>query len=121
MSKKSDFIVLVETLLANVPIAYEEEKFKDALDYFESLKAEKPKPEFTETGAKILKWMQDNHAEKLSAKVIGEDLFLNSRSVSGAMRPLVNEGYVEKTGDNPKLYTITNKGLEKEIIIEKEN
>lgn len=121
MSKK-DFIDLVEALLENVTLDTEDEKCKSALEYFENFKAEKPKAEFTENGAKILQWMKDNHAENLSAKAIGEELFMNSRSVSGAIRKLVSDGYVDKTDGNPKLYSITNKGLEKEIIIEeKEN
>lgn len=72
-------------------------------------------------GAKILKWMQDNRAERLTAKAIGEELFMNSRSVSGSIGKLVTDGYVDKIDGNPKLYSITQKGLEKEIIIEKEN
>lgn len=118
---KKDFIELVEALLENVTLDTDDEKCASALEYFEHFKAEKPKAEFTENGAKILQWMQDNKAENLSAKAIGEPLFMNSKSAGGALRKLVADGYVEKTDGNPKLYTITNKGLEKEIIIEKEN
>lgn len=121
MSKK-DFIELVEALLENVTLDTDDEKCQSALEYFEHFKAEKPKAEFTENGAKILQWMQNNHAENLSAKAIGEEMFMNSRSVSGAIRKLVADGYVEKKDGNPKLYSITDKGLNKEIIIEvKEN
>lgn len=121
MSKKSDFIELVEALLENVTLDTDDEKCVNALEYFEILKAEKPKAEFTEAGAKILQWMKDNKAERLSAKTIGEELFMNSRSVSGAIQKLAKDGYVDKIDGNPKLYSITDKGLEKEIILEKEN
>jgi predicted transcriptional regulator len=41
---------------------------------------------------------------------------LGSRSVSGAMRKLVSDGFCEKIGQDPVVYTITEKG--KKFIIE---
>jgi predicted transcriptional regulator len=52
----------------------------------------------------------------LRAKDIAEGLFINSRAVSGAMRKLVTDGFVEKLGENPVIYSITEKG--KNIKIE---
>lgn len=43
--------------------------------------------------------------------MIGESLGVGSRSVSGSMRKLVTDGYVEKSGSNPTVYKITNKGI----------
>ena len=124
MSKKSDFIDVVEELFRKTDLETfvgDEQILKNVLEYFESLKVESPKPEFTEMGAKILSHMQVINAQQMTANAIGEGIFLNSRSVSGAMKKLIADGYVDKTGDNPKLYSITDKGLEKEIIITKEN
>lgn len=65
----------------------------------------------TESGEKVLIWMLDNekeHSNMFSAKTIGEGLFTSSRMVSGAMRKLVTDGYVEKTGQNPVSYSLTD-------------
>jgi predicted transcriptional regulator len=42
-------------------------------------------------------------------------MFINSRTVSGAMRKLVTDGFVEKIGENPVIYSITEKGKNIEI------
>ena len=39
---------------------------------------------------------------------IGEGLFIHARSVTGAMRKLIADGYVEKTGQNPVSYSLTD-------------
>lgn len=65
----------------------------------------------TESGEKVLTWMLENEKEYsnvFSAKAIGEGLFTSSRVVSGAMRKLVTDGYVEKTGQNPVSYSLTD-------------
>jgi Mn-dependent DtxR family transcriptional regulator len=46
----------------------------------------------------------------MKAKDIGDELFISSRTVSGALRKLVNDGFVEKIGQNPVIYTLTEKG-----------
>ena len=50
------------------------------------------------------------------AKDIGEGLFISSRAVSGAIRKLVTDGYVEKIGQEPVVYALTEKGKTVEII-----
>jgi predicted transcriptional regulator len=44
------------------------------------------------------------------AKDIAEGLFISSRAVSGAIRKLVTDGYVEKVGQDPVIYSITEEG-----------
>ena len=64
----------------------------------------------TESGEKVLTWMLENekaYSNVFSAKTIGEGLFTSSRMVSGAMRKLVADGYVEKNGQNPVSYSLT--------------
>lgn len=71
------------------------------------------KPAFTENGKKILLYMQeskDTYNNLFKAKEIGEQLSISSRTVSGGMRKLVADGYVEKLGANPVIYAITDKG-----------
>ena len=36
---------------------------------------------------------------------------ITSRTASGAMRKLVTDGYVEKMGENPVVYSLTDKGI----------
>ena len=92
-----------------------------AWEYFNSLKyiQEKEKPPFTEGGAKILEWMQNNYQAYnniLKAKEIGEGIFCPSRSVSGSLRKLIADGYVSKTAGTPTCYSITEAGKAVQVI-----
>ena len=112
MNKKQKFIELVDMLLDGASI---DEEYKDALDYFEMLKTEKEnnKPAFTENGAKVLKYIQENvdvFNNMFKAKDIGEGTMMSSRGASGAMRKLVTDGYLEKIGADPVIYALTEKG-----------
>lgn len=65
----------------------------------------------TEMGEKILTYMLANEKERsnsFSAAIIGEGLFASPRSVTGAIRKLITDGYVEKTGANPSVYSLTD-------------
>lgn len=78
----------------------------------------------TETGRKILISMLNNKETYLgvfSSKQLGELLFMSARSVSGSMRKLVTEQYVEKAGTNPVTYKLTENGeaLAKELQVDK--
>ena len=75
------------------------------------------KPLFTDNGKLIVNFMkehQDTPAWK--ARDIAEGLFISSRAVSGAMRKLVNDGFIEKVGQDPTIYSLTENG--KNIIVE---
>ena len=112
------FIQEVEEL-----IRAEQDIFSEgARAYFEQLKAtpEKEKAPFTESGAKVLIWMQENYESYnniLKAKEIGDGLFCSSRTVSGAMRKLITDGYVSKTEGTPTCYSLTELGMTIEVII----
>jgi DNA-binding MarR family transcriptional regulator len=114
MTKKEKFISMVDQLIENIE---PEDLDKDAMEYFSMLKKvkENAKPQFTENGKKILLFMQenkDNYNNIFKAKDIGEGLFTSSRVVSGALRKLVTDNYVEKIGENPTVYSLTEKGVE---------
>ena len=89
--------------------------------YFEALQTKssaKERPEITENGIKILKFMQENYEKfnnVFNSKDIGEGLFVSSRSVSGSMPKLITNGYVEKIGADPVTYAITEQGKVKEL------
>ena len=112
MSKKQKFIKAVQSALFDVYNPAEIDQ--DVLEYWEAFKGkdEADKPMFTDNGKLILKYMQDHISDMPmeKAKDIGEGLFISSRAVSGAIRKLVTDGYVEKIGQDPVVYALTEKG-----------
>lgn len=123
MTKKEAFIKMVEGLIDSLDIneLKEDDETRMAIEFFEELKENKTsaqKPEITENGAKILAYMQENYQKYnnvFKAKEIGEGLFVSSRSVSGSMKKLITEGFVEKVGSDPVAYSITDKGKDKDL------
>ena len=126
MTKKEAFIKIVkEQIFDNSSIYVENypDIFNDALDYFNgiSMSEDNGKPKFTENGKLVLKYMQDTkdqYNNLFKAKEIGEGLSISSRTASGAMRKLVTDGYVEKIGSDPVVYSITEKGISADLAIE---
>ena len=112
MSNKQEFIEYVEFVMEK----YEQEMSEGAKKYFEAMKSvtEKEKPMFTDNGKLILKNLKDNHSvgEAISAKAMADEMMISSRSVSGAIRKLVTDGFVEKVSTDPVLYALTEKGSE---------
>jgi Mn-dependent DtxR family transcriptional regulator len=59
----------------------------------------------------LLKFLQENtEKEYYKSKDIADALGISGRTVSGSMRKLVTDGYVDKIGENPIIYAITEKG-----------
>jgi len=120
MSKKQIFIDFIETVMDAANIDWDSDGVpEDAKVYWEALcnKEEKEKPLFTDNGKLILQYLKD-HLETTNwkARDIAEGLFISSRTVSGAIRKLVTDGFVEKLGQDPVVYSITEKGKNIEII-----
>lgn len=123
MSKCKKFLdffdTVVQELNADVP--------EDVQEFYEMLAASEKnfteKPAFTETGLKILEYLQSCNIPSIKAKEIAEGMILPSRKVSGAMRKLCSDGYVEKFGQNPVIYALTEKGktIKLKDYINKEN
>ena len=117
MSKKQDFINYVEALITGQEEPLE---MSDNVKlYWEALKGkeEEEKPLFTDNGKLILQYMKDNQeTSMLKARDIAEGLFISSRAVSGSIRKLVTDGFVEKVGQDPVIYALTEKGKITEII-----
>lgn len=111
MTKKEKFIEAVEeAFFSKVNL---EELDPDIVLYWEAFKGkeEKEKPMFTDNGKLILKYLQENQSVPMwKAKDIAEGLFISSRTVSGAIRKLVTDGYVEKVGQDPVIYSLTENG-----------
>ena len=117
MTNKEKFIEEIEKIVENFeePVPLQEVLSEQAYSFFLSLKEDKSENgELTEKGTEILNYMQKqsegNDSATFTAKSIGEGLGQNSRSVSGGMRKLVSCGYVEKAGENPIVYKLTEKG-----------
>ena len=117
MSKKKIFIEEVQNMMNELNYEWKNEESKA---YWAALVSQKEveKPEFTDNGKLILQYLKDNTFEEgtmFTAKSIGEGLLCSSRTVSGAIRKLVTDGYVEKVGQDPVVYTLTEKGKNKII------
>lgn len=117
MSKKEKFIEAIEdAFFSKVDI---NELDPDIVSYWNALKGanEVEKPTFTDNGKLIMKYLQDlpEDTPMMKAREIAEGLFISSRAVSGAMRKLVTDGFVEKVGQDPVMYALTEKGRNIEI------
>ena len=77
------------------------------------LDGEETDKKVTENGQKILIFMQENEEAMnniFTSKEIAEALFVSGRSISGSMRKLFGDGYINKEGNNPVKYSLTNLG-----------
>ena len=124
MNKKDMFIEMVERLvkLGEATDMFANGEYVDAMAYFEAFKtsvdSKSDKPKFTDNGKLILQYMRDNadaSQNMFKAREIAEGIFISSKSVSGSMRKLVNDGFVEKIGQDPIIYAITEAGMQVEI------
>lgn len=79
------------------------------------------KPIFSEVGLQIFEYIKEGHEKNNKAKNIAEGMGLPSKKVSGAMRKLVSDGYVEKFGSNPVIYSLSEKGKNFDIENYKES
>ena len=98
---------------------------EDVQDFYDMLKSSQnnysEKPAFTENGLLILEYLQSNDIKSIKAREIADGLCKPSRTISGAMKKLVNDGYVEKFGQNPVIYALTEKGKNFNLKEYKEN
>lgn len=117
MSKKIEFVNYVRNELFNkidintVP--------PGVIDFWTALTEgnTKEKPKFTDNGKLVMKYLKTlpEGTPAMKAKDIAYAMGINGRSVSGAMRKLVEDAYVEKVGKDPTLYCLTESGKTVEI------
>ena len=115
MTKKDEFIKYVEDLIDGNHY----EMSENVRLYWEALKGkvEEDKPILTDNGKLILQYLKDHQETPMwKARDIAEGLFISSRAVSGAIRKLVTDGFVEKVGQEPVIYSLTENGKNIEII-----
>lgn len=112
---KQEFIKFLNDLMEAAPHILPSDNVKAYIDALADGKTEKPV--LTENGKRVLQYLQSNPDKvMLKARDIADELGISSRGVSGSMRKLVSDGFVEKMGESPTIYTITEKG--KNFIIE---
>lgn len=117
---KKEFLEFVNRLMVAAPEVVEKYMTDDIKEYLIMLAAEKAeKEELTEKGKAILRFMQTSEAKMFKARDVAEGLGVASRAISGSFRKLVENGFCEKVGDSPAIYTLTEKG--KNYIFEGEN
>lgn len=120
MRKRDAFIQVIETVLNKPEVidSFPQEIWTNAIDFWKEFLNNKPKESgigITENGVKILMWMcanKENFSNVFTSKEIAEGLFTSGRSVSGAMRKLTSDGYVQKVGQNPVQYSLTEQGTQ---------
>jgi len=111
---KKEFLDFLDNLMAAAPNETAKYLNDSAKTYIEALRMsseeEKEKPAVTDNGRMILEYMKSSNVTALTAKRISDGILLSSKVVSGAMRKLVSDEFVEKVGDNPAVYVLTDKG-----------
>lgn len=114
---KEKFFEFFDYLVANCkePVEVPKEVAR-YIDILKSSTATVEKPIITENGIMILEFLQNEakaseDKKGYKAKEMAEALFVSSRTVSGAVRKLVTDGFVERIGTEPAVYVITEKGI----------
>lgn len=121
MNKYKQFLDYFDWLVENCkqPVVMPDE-VQDVYNMLQEQQAME-KPMFTESGLSILEYLQTCDAKSLKAKDIADGMVISSRQVSGAIRKLVTDGFVDKMGSSPVIYSLTSKGKNFDINSYKEN
>lgn len=108
---KAEFLNFIDELIKHDESYANSIMTDDVRQYLDILRADKVEnPEVTDNGKVILKYMQDNDIRLGKCKDIANAIGMSSRAVSGTLRKLCTDGFVEKIGKDPVVYAITEKG-----------
>lgn len=88
---------------------------KDYWTAFTASTPESEKPPITEKGVEVLKNIRAYGQSIFKTRDIAEYMGMASRSVSGTLTKLKNDGFLEKLSDSPAIYSLTEKGKTFEI------
>ena len=119
---KQEFLDFLHELMKAAPDVVEAKMTDSIKNYIETLSGTvENKIVVTDNGKIILDYMKNKtDMLMLKAKDIADGLGISSRQVSGALRKLVTDGFVEKVSQDPVIYTLTEKG-HNFVIKEEEN
>lgn len=105
MTTKEDKEAFIEEIAAaGLQLTPSAQKFFDELRGSEGLPQQ-----VTEKGAAILEFFNSHPIGSYTANEIGKALQLSGRMVSGSIRKLVTDGFVNKEGKNPVLYSLAER------------
>ena len=109
---KQEFLEFIKKLMEANPDLTKQLMTDSIQMYLDMLQeTENEKPVLTENGKLILEYLQNHTETRLwKAKDLAEQMGISSRGASGAMRKLVNDGFCEKLGQDPVIYSLTDKG-----------
>ena len=108
---KKEFLDFLNALMEAAPDVAKEKMTDNVKAYIDTLISSKnDKPEITDSGKIILDYMQKSDLPMFKAKDIGEKLAISSRGAAATIRKLITDGYVEKFGDEPVVYSLTTLG-----------
>lgn len=125
MSKKEKFINVVEDLFRKTDMqVFAGDDYEDVMTYFEAIKIcnndNSDKPQVTKIGKTILIYMREKELEGITIfkSKDFEPAGLSSRTVAGSIKKLVADGFCEKLGENPSVYSLTDKGKNIDFSLE---
>lgn len=108
---ENDFLNFLNHLMEANPELTKELMTPGIEKYIEVLNTKSEKPEVTEKGVEILTYLQAQIPEgPFKACDVGTGLGIPARSISGALRKLVLDGFCAKLGKEPVIYELTEKG-----------
>lgn len=108
---REEFINFLNLLMDASPDIVEQNMTDNIKVYIQALSdSAQEKPILTDNGKVILTYMQQTQLPLYKARDIAEEIGISSRAVSGALRKLVNDGFCEKVGKEPVLYSLTEQG-----------
>lgn len=122
MTDRENFIKYVETV---TQFCKDNGMFDEELDFdvdkafafFDKFVNETPSKREgpTDKGIRVLEYMVNSDKTEFKSSEIAKGLFIASRQVTGSMRKLFEDGYVEKVtepGISPIVYRLSDKGIE---------
>ena len=119
MTKIEEFINYFNYLVAHCDEPTEPSQ--EIKDFLKSL-TPTVKPAITESGIPILEYFQSlDNPTGVKTKDIVAGILMPSRTVSGAIRKLVADGYIDKKDTSPVSYDLTEKGAQFDIMKYKES
>lgn len=116
----TNYLHLLEGLAIQYNIDQNDEKYLALTKFLEAQIQVSDKPLLTETGLEILEYMQSANISNAKAKDLADGMGSASRKISGALRKLVTDGFVDKMGQNPVIYNLTDYGKSFDIGAYKE-
>jgi len=107
---------LFDGIVTNYGISREDEMVVELFKILAAQDAGNEKPPITESGLAILEYLQGcGTSDYLKAKDIAEGMNWSSRKVSGSIRKLTLDGFVDKNGKDPVIYALSDKGKEFDV------